>query len=53
MQDEVNSKYKNGLRQGEIAVTSGGGKLKCQEVYHTSLPSWTADDDNIPVSNKA
>lgn len=39
LQEEANQKYKNGIVDGDVAVTGGYG-LKCREVYHGSIPSW-------------
>ncbi|XP_060608587.1 protein mono-ADP-ribosyltransferase PARP14-like [Ruditapes philippinarum] len=36
MQEEVHSKYPHGLKNINIAITSGH-KLKCKHVYHTAL----------------
>ena len=37
MQTECNRKYPQGIKTGGLAVTMGY-KLKCQNVYHGSLP---------------
>ncbi|KAJ8297708.1 hypothetical protein KUTeg_024239 [Tegillarca granosa] len=40
LQQECNSQYPDGIQQGEVATTRGG-KLKCNRVYHVTLPQWT------------
>ncbi|XP_070212581.1 protein mono-ADP-ribosyltransferase PARP14-like [Littorina saxatilis] len=39
LQTECNTKYPNGIKIGEIAVTKGHA-LACKELYHLSLPTW-------------
>ncbi|CAL1541137.1 unnamed protein product [Lymnaea stagnalis] len=45
LQDELNTKYPQGIKYGEFAV-SGGGKLPLKRIYHASLPQW---DSNTSV----
>ena len=40
IQADCNKKYPNGIRLGEIAVTTGGS-LKCVNLAHCCLPSTT------------
>ena len=42
LQDEIHQKYPNGIKDGDIAVTSGNG-LRCQMVIHTSLMNWDSN----------
>ncbi|XP_060594497.1 protein mono-ADP-ribosyltransferase PARP14-like [Ruditapes philippinarum] len=44
MQEEVRSKYPNGLNNINIAITSGY-KLKCKHVYHTALDQFDANKE--------
>ncbi|XP_071090725.1 uncharacterized protein [Haliotis cracherodii] len=39
MQHECEDRYPTGIPAGHFAIT-GGGKLRCQHVYHTCLPAW-------------
>ncbi|XP_052277425.1 uncharacterized protein LOC127876354 isoform X2 [Dreissena polymorpha] len=39
LQDECDQNYPNGIRQGDVAVTSGYN-LDCEYVFHGSLPNW-------------
>lgn len=39
IQTECKIKYSNGIKAGEIAVTSAGS-LNCKEIYHVVLPKW-------------
>lgn len=49
LQDEINTNYPKGIKDGEIATTSGH-KLKCQVVVHTSLTNY---DSKNPGKSKA
>ncbi|VDI73334.1 blast:Poly [Mytilus galloprovincialis] len=40
LQTECKEKYPTGIQAGEVAIT-GGGNLKCQHVFHTSLLKWS------------
>ncbi|XP_041355404.1 protein mono-ADP-ribosyltransferase PARP14-like [Gigantopelta aegis] len=42
---EYKTKYPNGIKSGEIAVTGGGG-LNCRNVYHITLDQWSPDEKN-------
>ncbi|XP_060593079.1 protein mono-ADP-ribosyltransferase PARP14-like isoform X3 [Ruditapes philippinarum] len=44
LQQEVSKKYPNGIKDGEIAVTSGQS-LKCDIVVHSSLANWDGKKD--------
>ena len=46
--DEIETKYVNGVKQGEVATISGGN-LQCQELYLGYLPGWK--DGNGKVCN--
>jgi len=39
LQAECESKYPDGIRQGQVIATSGY-QLPCKKVYHGSLPKW-------------
>lgn len=39
LQQEVSGKYPNGIKDGEIAVTSGQ-KLGCDLILHSSMVNW-------------
>jgi len=39
LQAECESKYPNGIRQGQVIATSGY-QLPCKKVYHGSLQKW-------------
>ena len=43
LQDECNRKYPRGVTYGDIAVT-GGGKLRCKEVYHVCCKTWNGEE---------
>ena len=42
LQKECNSKYPNGIKYGDIAVTAGS-KLQCKEVYHVCCKTWNGE----------
>ena len=44
LQQEVSKKYPNGIKDGEIAVTSGQ-KLSCDMVVHSSMTNWDGNKD--------
>jgi O-acetyl-ADP-ribose deacetylase (regulator of RNase III) len=44
LQQEVSKKYPNGIKDCEIAVTSGQS-LKCDIVVHSSLANWDGKKD--------
>ncbi|XP_060585886.1 protein mono-ADP-ribosyltransferase PARP14-like isoform X2 [Ruditapes philippinarum] len=44
LQQEVTKKYPNGIKDGEIAVTSGQS-LRCDIVVHSSLANWDGKKD--------
>ena len=46
--DEIETKYRNGVKHGEVATISGGN-LQCQELYLGYLPCWK--DGNGKVCN--
>jgi len=39
LQAECQSKYADGIRQGQV-VSSSGYRLPCKKVYHGSVPKW-------------
>lgn len=39
LQDQCDEEYPDGIKPGELAVTDGYN-LKCQRVYHGTLPGW-------------
>ncbi len=41
IQTEVTQKCPQGLTQGQI-VTSSGGNLACNEIYHATFSNWDA-----------
>ncbi|XP_041356180.1 protein mono-ADP-ribosyltransferase PARP14-like [Gigantopelta aegis] len=43
---ECKTKYPNGIKSGEIAVT-GGGDLNCKNVYHITLDKWSPDEKTV------
>lgn len=45
IQQECDQNYANGIKHGEIAVTSGGN-LKCKKIYHACLPKHTGPADD-------
>lgn len=44
IQSECNNCYPNGIKSGEVATT-GSGNLKCQAIYHVTLPRWNNQGD--------
>ncbi|CAC5392514.1 Protein mono-ADP-ribosyltransferase PARP15 [Mytilus coruscus] len=48
LQKECSKKHPNGVKYGEVAVTSGG-RLHCKIVCHGSLEQWKADGSSIKV----
>ena len=51
MQRECDSKYRDGIRVGEIAVT-GGYNLNCKKVYHIAVDSYEKENarDSLDAS---
>ncbi|KAL3880352.1 hypothetical protein ACJMK2_032596 [Sinanodonta woodiana] len=41
MQQECNTKYPDGIRAGDVAITSGGA-LDCKHVFHLFLKNWSS-----------
>lgn len=39
LQDDCDENYPNGIKPGEVAITDGYN-LKCQKVFHGTLPGW-------------
>ena len=50
VQLECSSKYPNGIKYNEIAVTSGGN-LQCQYIYHCALPAWSSNEAQVEKVN--
>lgn len=50
LQDECAAKYPGGIKNGDIAVINGGGKLECNKVYLTSLPNWHSEGNPKQVT---
>ncbi|XP_053407776.1 protein mono-ADP-ribosyltransferase PARP14-like isoform X2 [Mercenaria mercenaria] len=46
LQQEVSGKYPNGIKIGELAITSGQ-KLKCDVVIHSSMTNWDGSKDTL------
>lgn len=46
IQQECRQKYSDGISEGDIAVT-GGGSLKCKQVYHVCLPPWDSGNNKM------
>ncbi|XP_053400000.1 uncharacterized protein LOC123557665 isoform X2 [Mercenaria mercenaria] len=46
IQQECQSKYSNGITEGEIAITTAGN-LQCQQIYHTCLPPWNGGKNKM------
>ncbi|XP_046562803.1 protein mono-ADP-ribosyltransferase PARP14-like isoform X2 [Haliotis rubra] len=44
IQMECSTKYPDGIKSGQIAIT-GAGSLICQSIFHTCLPSWPRDQN--------
>jgi len=43
LQQECKDNYPQGIKNGDIAITSGGN-LKCQHVYHSCFPDYSHQD---------
>ncbi|XP_062604645.1 protein mono-ADP-ribosyltransferase PARP14-like [Saccostrea cucullata] len=39
LQDECDTKYKDGIAPGKVAITKGGD-LRCRQVYHGTIKRW-------------
>ncbi|XP_071133739.1 protein mono-ADP-ribosyltransferase PARP14-like [Mytilus edulis] len=48
LQNECTQNYPNGIKEGEVAITTGG-KLSCKNVLHGCLPSWHHDQSSIKI----
>lgn len=48
LQTECTQNYPNGIKEGEIAITSGG-KLSCKNVLHGCVPGWRYDQSAFKV----
>lgn len=48
LQNECNQNYPNGIKEGEVAKTSGGN-LACKAVFHGCLPNWEFDQSSLKV----
>ncbi|XP_046557245.1 protein mono-ADP-ribosyltransferase PARP14-like [Haliotis rubra] len=46
IQDECRQKYPNGIKPGEVAVTSGG-RMTCKQIFHITLTDWKPDDADV------
>ncbi|XP_067657209.1 protein mono-ADP-ribosyltransferase PARP15-like [Haliotis asinina] len=46
IQDECKQKYPNGIKPGEVAVTSGG-RMTCKQIFHITLTTWKPDDAEV------
>ena len=44
IQSECNTWYPSGIKSGDVAIT-GSGNLKCQSIFHVTLPKWTNQGD--------
>ncbi|KAL5022101.1 hypothetical protein ScPMuIL_001256 [Solemya velum] len=49
LQDDCHRKYPNGVKPGEVAVTTGG-HLYCQHVFWGTLPAWDGGSGNSSKS---
>ncbi|KAK6185731.1 hypothetical protein SNE40_007899 [Patella caerulea] len=45
LQDDCNKQYKNGLKQGDIAVTNAYNLIQTKKIYHVNLPSYDEDEE--------
>ena len=50
IQSECKTGYPSGIESGEVAIT-GSGKLKCQAIYHVTLPKWNNQGDEKNVEH--
>jgi len=48
LQNECNQNYPNGIKEGEVAETSGGN-LACKAVFHGCLPNWEFEQSSLKV----
>ncbi|KAH3872406.1 hypothetical protein DPMN_035622 [Dreissena polymorpha] len=45
LQTDCDRLYPKGIKEGELAII-GGGQLKCEQIYLTTLPTWKEASSN-------
>ena len=48
---EIETRYPNGVKHGEVAIISGGN-LQCQELYLGYLPGWKDGNGKVCILGK-